>query len=70
MAVVDAGSPAGDKAFSELLNSAQANGESADALTVYLRNVRRTHLFTPSEEYEFACKARAGDFAAIVKAAA
>ena len=38
--------------------------ESGDALTVYLRQVRRTALFTAQEEFEFATKARAGDFAA------
>lgn len=39
-------------------------GEGADALTIYLRQVRRTELFTPAEEYATACAARAGDFAA------
>ncbi|WPH22345.1 sigma-70 family RNA polymerase sigma factor [Variovorax paradoxus] len=39
-------------------------GEGADALTIYLRQVRRTELFTPEEEYQAACAARAGDFAA------
>lgn len=39
-------------------------GESGDALTVYLRNIRRTELFTAQEEFEFATKARAGDFSA------
>lgn len=58
------GVAAGDKSFAELLDGAQANGESADALTVYLRNVRRTDLFTAKEEFEFASKARAGDFQA------
>lgn len=53
-----------DKVFSDLLHTAQASGESADALTVYLRNVRRTDLFTAQEEFEFASKARAGDFEA------
>ena len=37
---------------------------SADALTVYLRGVRRTELFTAQQEYETATRARAGDFAA------
>ncbi len=39
-------------------------GESGDALTIYLRQVRKTRLFTPEEEFEFASRARAGDFAA------
>ncbi len=41
-----------------------ADLESGDALTSYLRNVRRTELFTPEEEYATAVRARAGDFAA------
>lgn len=56
-----------DKAFSELAAVAQGvevAGESGDTLTVYLRNVRRTELFTAQQEFEFATKARAGDFAA------
>ncbi|KLN56269.1 sigma-70 family RNA polymerase sigma factor [Variovorax paradoxus] len=39
-------------------------GEGADALTIYLRQVRRTELFTPEEEYQAACAARSGDFTA------
>jgi RNA polymerase nonessential primary-like sigma factor len=39
-------------------------GEGADALTIYLRQVRRTELFTPDEEFQTACAARSGDFAA------
>src|SRR5437868_4401784 len=35
-----------------------------DSLTIYLREVRRTQLFTPDEEYRTACAARSGDFAA------
>ncbi|MES2584733.1 MAG: sigma-70 family RNA polymerase sigma factor, partial [Pseudomonadota bacterium] len=38
--------------------------ESGDALSLYLRGVRRTELFTPQEEFETATRARAGDFAA------
>src|SRR5262249_39674925 len=38
--------------------------EGGDSLTQYLREVRRTELFTPEEEYRCACAARAGDFAA------
>lgn len=40
------------------------NGESGDALNVYLRHMRHTALFTAEDEFEFASKARAGDFAA------
>ncbi len=53
-----------DQPFSEITLPTDASGESGDALTVYLRNVRRTGLFTAQEEFEFATKARAGDFAA------
>ena len=38
------------------------SGESSDTLTLYLRDVRRTELFTAQEEYEMAGRARAGDF--------
>ncbi len=38
--------------------------ESGDALSLYLRGVRRTELFTPQQEFDAATRARAGDFAA------
>ncbi len=41
-----------------------AEGESNDILTMYLRDVRRTPLFTAEEEFDVATKARAGDFEA------
>jgi RNA polymerase nonessential primary-like sigma factor len=41
-----------------------ADETGGDALTSYLRQVRRTGLFTPEEEYATAVRARAGDFAA------
>lgn len=40
----------------------EAVGGSADALSVYLRGVRRTELFTADEEFAVATRARAGDF--------
>jgi RNA polymerase nonessential primary-like sigma factor len=43
---------------------AEIAGESSDTLTLYLREVRRTELFTPAEEFDAATRARAGDFAA------
>jgi RNA polymerase nonessential primary-like sigma factor len=43
---------------------AELGADSGDALTAYLRHVRRTELFTPEQEYEAAVRARAGDFAA------
>ena len=39
-------------------------GEGGDSLTMYLRQVRRTELFTPEQEFDMATRARAGDFAA------
>jgi RNA polymerase nonessential primary-like sigma factor len=38
--------------------------EAGDALSAYLRNIRRTELFTAEQEYETAVRARAGDFSA------
>ena len=43
---------------------AEIAGESSDTLTLYLREVRRTRLFTPEEEVAAATLARAGDFQA------
>ncbi|HSW15904.1 MAG TPA: RNA polymerase sigma factor RpoS [Ramlibacter sp.] len=39
-------------------------GESVDTLTLYLRDIRRTELFTAEQEYETAVRARSGDFSA------
>ncbi len=41
-----------------------ADTEGGDALTHYLRGVRKTALFTPVQEFDMAVRARAGDFAA------
>ena len=41
---------------------AEIAGESSDTLTLYLREVRRTQLFTPAQEFAAATLARAGDF--------
>ncbi len=43
---------------------ASTGDEPSDALSVYLRGVRRTELFTPQEEFDTATRARAGDFQA------
>ena len=53
-----------DAALPEPLELAADPDGSADTLTRYLREVRRTSLFTPDEEYATAVLARAGDFAA------
>ena len=52
-----------DKLAKDLLEL-HAGDESADALSVYLRGVRRTKLFTAEEEFACAMQVRAGDFAA------
>jgi RNA polymerase nonessential primary-like sigma factor len=44
-------------------SSERADG-AGDSLTLYLRGVRRTALFTAQEEFDMATRARAGDFAA------
>lgn len=59
-----ADSQAGDAKPPRGATNAAVGGEGADALTIYLRQVRRTELFTPAEEYQAAVAARAGDFAA------
>jgi len=48
----------------ELAADDAVSDESVDALSLYLRSVRRTELFTPQQEFETATRARAGDFAA------
>lgn len=59
-------SPAGEPAPEPRLREMGTDfaGESSDTLTLYLRDVRRTTLFTAEEEFETATRARAGDFAA------
>jgi len=47
-----------------VVTAVELSGESGDALTAYLRNVRRTVLFTPEQEFDMATRARSGDFAA------
>jgi RNA polymerase nonessential primary-like sigma factor len=43
---------------------AAEDGNAADTLQTYLREIRRAPLFTPEEEYAMAVRASAGDFAA------
>jgi RNA polymerase nonessential primary-like sigma factor len=40
------------------------DGDAADTLQSYLRDIRRAPLFTPDEEYDTAVRAKGGDFAA------
>ena len=44
--------------------AADSQGDASDTLQTYLREIRRAPLFSPSEEFEMASRARAGDFAA------
>ena len=44
--------------------SSGESGESSDITAAYMREVRRTELFTREEEFETAVRARAGDFVA------
>src|SRR5690349_17939872 len=43
---------------------AAGEGEVGNTLQTYLREIRRTPLFTPQEEFDMATKARGGDFPA------
>lgn len=71
---VDAASPVADESAAAVPDplpnqrlrelAKEVSGESTDTLTLYLRDVRRTTLFTPEQEFETATRARAGDFAA------
>ena len=66
-APTDEPAPAGDEPVPEIAlreAGSDLSGESSDTLTLYLRDVRRTTLFTAQEEFETATRARAGDFAA------
>lgn len=58
------GAPADEQRPPGVVEPAELSGESSDTLTLYLREVRRTELFTAQEEYDTAVRARAGDFAA------
>jgi len=53
-----------DASLGQDIAELHASDESADALAVYLRGVRKGTLFTPEEEFDTASRARAGDFAA------
>ena len=48
-----------DEPMRELPARGELAGESTDPLTLYLRDVRRTELFTPEQEHECAVRARA-----------
>jgi len=44
--------------------TAQGRSAAGDTLQSYLRDIRKTALLTPEQEFETACRARSGDFAA------
>ena len=46
------------------IDAGSEDGNAADTLQTYLREIRRAPLFTPEEEYATAVLARGGDFAA------
>ncbi len=50
--------------FGEPSHESSSEAGSGDALSRYLRGVRRTRLFTPEEEFDAAMRARQGDFLA------
>ncbi len=56
--------PASREPAAKDAEAARISEEGGDALTHYLRGVRRTPLFTALEEHDVAVRARAGDFAA------
>eukprot|EP01031_Cornospumella_fuschlensis_P046633 gene46633-57109_t len=47
---------------SQVLRSTGEEVELGNALQAYLRDIRRTPLLTPQQEFDTAVKARAGDF--------
>ncbi|MBK9235645.1 MAG: sigma-70 family RNA polymerase sigma factor [Rhodoferax sp.] len=59
-----AGELAAHQSMSELLALTEGSPEGGDSLSLYLKGVRRTELFTSEQEYATAVRARAGDFAA------
>jgi RNA polymerase nonessential primary-like sigma factor len=62
---IDAVDPAADiPDLPEIGPLAAGESEVGNTLQVYLREIRRAPLFTPSEEFETAVRARAGDFGA------
>lgn len=58
------GEPPTNQSMNELLALSEASPEGGDSLSLYLKGVRRTELFTSEQEYATAVQARAGNFAA------
>lgn len=63
---VEVGPEAGQDELSSLPSSRldAVDGAASNALQSYLREIRRTPLLTPQEEFDIALRARAGDFEA------
>ena len=55
---------AADPALRSAADVPAADGEAGNTLQAYLREIRRTPLLTPEEEFAMASRARAGDFKA------
>jgi RNA polymerase nonessential primary-like sigma factor len=53
-----------NQSMNELLALSEGSPEGGDSLSLYLKGVRRTQLFTSEQEYATAVQARAGNFAA------
>ncbi len=60
----DAPAPAEGEVRADADAIAAGDAEVGNTLQTYLREIRRAPLFTPQEEFETACRARGGDFAA------
>ncbi|MCY4747221.1 RNA polymerase sigma factor RpoS [Pelomonas sp. UHG3] len=60
----ESGAEAPDEDAQALRNGSNHEVELGNALQAYLRDIRRTPLLTPQEEFETATAARAGDFQA------
>ncbi len=60
----ESGAEAPDEDAQALRNGSGHEVELGNALQAYLRDIRRTPLLTPQEEFETATAARAGDFQA------
>jgi len=61
---VDLVDPAAPAALDTRALGGVLGGEGGDTLSLYLRDVRRTVLFSATEEFDMATRARAGDFEA------
>jgi len=54
-----------DRSFQEFIVSDDVSAGSGNALSIYLRNARRTEFFTAQEEFDVVTKSSAGDLACM-----